>query len=223
MSASEADLDWLIARFDGLMGEWLDAAPERETGLKDWRFRIAEYSIHEFGAQTRLSLVIAAADQTERFGTLTEFAHGSGSDFRSACDFALQSWMRVDLPVIADAHASEPKICEDIRLERKGEPARILRIGPMQLTSFDGREPCCNTCITVQALRASGQRLFGQEIQYIKFVVARQESGETSADARLNGEQDDAIAAALCDWAASWENPGFEMRKQAVLCWTQSE
>lgn len=204
----------------------IDEYAEGDSGIPAFRNRWS-FSLSDLDAWTqnettgRMSCQITAKDIKGEYPDFSEWAHGFGETIDGAFDNGFSNWITTDLPVLIDVIQEKAVLSQEVSFEDKLSKTKVRGIlGPMQFWSFDneGPEPCCNVCIYTEALKATDGGLMTRRRPYlIKAVVARNPDNTTQCDFRINDEQDDVIAAALSEWAKSWEGEGFAMRKQSLL------
>lgn len=81
--------------------------------------------------------------------------------------------------------------------------------------------PFCPCCFFTHSMEAMKAKLRERDFFAIRFYAARFETGEVTADCRVNGIDWDEGKAALLAYAATWPDLGFEVRKQYVAIHTR--
>lgn len=158
-----------------------------------------------------------------------EYQHGGGQCLQQGMSWAIDQWMQLDFVTFLDALRDTPG--ELMRMEmgfppREDQPEHWRRIipGPVMHYCSDppadaGSEehPFCPCCLFTNSIAAFHPCLDSQEFYALRLYAMRDENGEVQADCRLNGEDCEAGADALREYARTWPEAGFECRKQYVL------
>jgi len=212
----------VINKFVTMIDEYAESDSDIPAFRNRWSFSLSDIDAWMQNETTgRMSCRITAKDFQGEYPDFSEWSHGFGETIDGAFNNGFSNWITTDLPVLIDLIQDKAVLSQEVSFEDKLSKKQVRGIlGPMQFWSFgnEGPEPCCNVCIYTQALQASNGDLMTRQTPYlIKAVVARNPDNTTQCDFRINDKQDDAIAAALSEWATSWDGEGFAMRKQSML------
>lgn len=191
-----------------------------------------DLSQSDSGTVSTVSIVRAVHPEAFPDG-LFEYQHGVGANPREALQYGLNQWVQLDVPVLCDALLETPKQCatmemtlppEDGRPERKrrvilGPTAHMMASPPEETAggSCGEEHSFCPCCLTTQCMDSFLPLFKSSETLGVRLLAMREDSGETSADCRVNGEDFEPGKEALCAYARGWPQHGFEFRKQYVL------
>lgn len=212
----------VVNKFVTMLDAHKDSNPDIPEFRDRWMFELQEVSAWmQSETSGRMSCRIIAKDSKKEFPDFAEWAHGFGETIDAAFDRGFSNWFETDLPVLVDVIQEESVLSQDLvfPIDEKTKKVRAI-LGPMQFWSLgsEAPEPCCNSCIFSQAMLATDYELKNlKRPSLIKAVVARNPDNTTTCDFRINEEQNEQIAAALSEWAKSWDGEGFAMRKQSLL------
>ena len=158
-----------------------------------------------------------------------EFQHSWGIDYQASVEKGFRDWMGIDLPALLDALRTEPETCTCMEMKPPGEAegaAQTLRIvlGPVWLYGDEKifetegeHDPGCPCCLFTNAYSALEPVFMDERFHAIRFFAARQKDGSTQADCRVNGENWEAGAKLLREYASTWPERGIEFRKQYII------
>lgn len=162
-----------------------------------------------------------------------EYQHGAGAGPREALQYGINQWAQLDVPVLCDAALETPKQCtmmemtfppEDGRPERRrrvilGPTAHMMASPPEETAggSCGEEHSFCPCCLTTRCMDSFLPLFKSGETFGVRLFAMRDDSGETSADCRVNGEDFEPGKEALRAYAREWPKHGFEFRKQYVL------
>lgn len=166
------------------------------------------------------------------FSPVFEYQHSAGHTMRESVLEGFSNWIQVDLPVLINATRVKPEDCTYIEtpVREPGLPERWRRIlmGPTQYTGAPppsiaadaGEEehaPGCSCCFFTRLHPVIKPLIEAKGFVALRAFSMRDENGEAAADCRVNGEDFEAGAKALREYAS--ERPGghFEWRKQLIV------
>lgn len=161
---------------------------------------------------------------------LLEYQHAQSTNALEALRSGFEQWRGIDLPVLMDALQVTSTECLSMQMDfpmPDGTPARHRRIlmGPVShlvanadnVSADEDEHPFCPCCLFMQNFDAFQAAVNSDGVSAIRLFVARDGTGQISADCRINGEDYLAGVDALRAYARSWPERGFEFRKQYVL------
>lgn len=201
--------DWLV-----LDGSGLYVRPELfEVGPQD-------------GGGVRSSTVIAAAHPDHIPDGVFEFQHSLGESLQASSMTGFENWLALDLPPLLAAVEGTSGLNEMIMEFPQPAPLRrrIVLGDVLQRAAHpaEGPEahPFCPCCLLTNCLEAFSEEISRDAFLGIRLLAARDQDGQVSADCRINGLDYPSGHAALLDYARTWPDRGFEMRKQYVVVHT---
>jgi len=204
--------DWLV-----LAGSGLYVRPELfEVGPQD-------------GGGVRSSTVIAVAHPDQIPNGVFEFQHSLGENLQASSLSGFESWLSLDLPPLLAAVEGTSGLNEMIMEFPEPAPLRrrIVLGGVLQRAAHPATgpeaHPFCPCCLLTNCLDAFSAEISRDAFLGIRLLAARDQDGQVSADCRINGLDFQAGHAALLDYARTWPDRGFEMRKQYVVVHTFNE
>lgn len=166
-------------------------------------------------------------------GGCHEYQHSVAHQWYESIKNGLEQWLALDWPPLRDALlAPQASICSVMAMEftaEDGQTERTTRIvlgNPQHFQTeppedHDEEHDFCPCCLFTQTLNLAPDDylpLLRDEKTYaIRYFVSRDETGNISADCRINGEDWEAGSAALCAYAETWPPAGLEFRKQYVV------
>lgn len=167
---------------------------------------------------------------------LFEFQHATGEDIASSLESGLRGWCEIDLPVLLAAVSGDTGELTSLQMKFAGPPALtrravfgpVLRYAanpqeeacPAETEEGEAHSPFCPCCLLTHSLEAFHGHLEQDGLFALRLLVARSDSGEISADCRVNGVDFAAGQASLIEYGRTWPGSGFEMRKQYVVLQT---
>jgi hypothetical protein len=160
-----------------------------------------------------------------------EYQHSAESGLERAIVKGLQNWIDTDLVVLIDAKEQELKNSTLLTIrfpeeETKEAFERRVVLGfPMHYyvdRSIDIEEehPFCPCCLFTNSYQAFAEQIETTDFYAIRFFVMRDEAGEINADCRVNGEDWEVGKQALIEYGKTWNDRGFEFRKQYIVIQT---
>ncbi len=178
---------------------------------------------------------IAATHPEFASNGIFEYQHATGDGVIDAVCRGFDDWAQGDLVVLMDAERDKAEHCATFEmtfpprdgmapLNRRallGPIAHFVKGPPGAATPEHGSKtedhpfcPCCLLTNTFEAFRSfiEVDGFFG-----IRLVAVRNETGSPQADCRVNGEDWQLGARALCDYVNRWPQFGYELRKQYVV------
>jgi len=210
---SDTQEDWLVSE----IGLWLKP-------------QIVSFAPHDDG-WVKTCTTIEVAHPSSLSLPCFEFQHSVGDSVTASVRRGFEEWAQIDWPVFVHL-ASDQGNCMVMELEGgdAAEPKRRILLGPVRQfmrepapVAADGEEhdfcPCCllTNCLITDSGKALMSEIFSNGTRGLRFFAMRNESGEVSADCRINGEDFEPGAEALKAYAATWPQRGFETRKQYAL------
>jgi len=164
---------------------------------------------------------------------LFEYQHSTGDNSADALEKGFSQWVQVDFVVLLEALRDKPgsSTFMDLEFPEVGGVARKRRaiLGPVahlatepppSYSNGEGEEehpPFCTCCLLTNSFEAFKPLLEDDNFYGIRLFAARDENGTPQADCRVNGEDFEAGAQALRNYAARWAKAGYEFRKQYVV------
>ena len=86
--------------------------------------------------------------------------------------------------------------------------------------SGQAEHPFCPCCLLTNTFETFEPLIESDRFFAIRLLAMRNGDGSARADCRVNGEDWEAGQQALCDYAGTWPDAGFEVRKQYVVVQT---
>jgi len=229
---SEAELVHLAARVMEQRGHavvrhgnWLE---HRDSGIGIWP--VLE---HAGPAPSGVRTVCIVMTHHPRFRPdgVFEFQHAVAATVADAVRDGFDQWLQLDLVPLLDALRSKLEHCSALEFNFPrpggGEFVRRVVLGPIghivadpQSGTDDVEHPFCPCCLLTNTFDAFRQFLQADEFFGIRLLASRNENGAPQADCRINGRDWEAGKRALCRYAETWPQQGFEMRKQYVVLHT---
>lgn len=198
--------DWLVFDAGGLHvhPELLEVSPQDEGGVNT-------------------ATVIAVAHAGLAPLGVFEFQHALGGNLAASAASGFEGWLALDLPPLLQAvgchgdlptlEFSYPEIPTGRRqavlgnvLHRASHPARV-----------EEAHPFCPCCLLTNCLTAFAEELRRDAFLGIRLLAVRDQDGHVSADCRINGIDFHPGRVALAEYARTWPDRGFEMRKQYIV------
>lgn len=158
-----------------------------------------------------------------------EFQHSTGNSLTHSLAQGFHVWLQTDFVSLMDATREKPGQCTFLEMAFPPEgdqPKRVRRaiLGPVahysqrpQPADPNDEHPFCPCCLLTRSFAAFQDLIKGSGTYGIRFFAARDEAGQAQADCRINGEDYEAGAVALREYAATWPKAGYEFRKQYVI------
>jgi hypothetical protein len=188
--------------------------------------------VHQKGVQTVTTIDIRhAAFNVER---IYEYQHSSGNSTEESLAFGFDQWAKTDLVALLDALRTAPVDCTTLDMEFPASgttPARHRQavLGPVAHTCERPRPPrerppenqddhdFCPCCLLTHSFEAFKKLIEDDTLYGIRLLALRDQNGDAAADCRVNGEEWEAGKKALRSYVSTWDDAGFEMRKQYVV------
>ncbi len=172
-----------------------------------------------------------------------EYQHATGENLNAAFRSGFDQWVQMDFVTLLDCLCEPPKKCTLLKFEyppRDGRPqiSRRAILGPPVQSTYERRslnhdapargeaspsDASCDThdfcpcCLLTRSFETFRKYVEGDGFYGLRFYVVRYPDGTRKADCRVNGENCEEGAAALCKYASTWPEAGFEFRKQYVV------
>jgi hypothetical protein len=161
-----------------------------------------------------------------------EYQHSTGDNVVESLSQGIDQWAQLDFVPLLEALQPEPKICMTMVMDFPAEgdrPARVRRaiLGPVahlttqppSTTEANPPEehPFCACCLLTNTFEAFKSLIQGDGFYGLRLFAARDHDGSPQADCRVNGEDWEAGAEALRQYATKWPFAGYEFRKQYVV------
>lgn len=170
---------------------------------------------------------------------LFEFQHSAGDSMADAIGKGFDQWLQMDFVTFLEALRPRAEACTSMEMQfpaTANRPARVRRavLGPVAhymqkpppAASANEGEACeenhsfCPCCLLTKSFEAFQHLLEADEFLGLRLFAARDENGQAQADCRVNGEDFEAGAQSLRDYASTWPEAGYEFRKQYVVLQT---
>jgi Family of unknown function (DUF6348) len=161
-----------------------------------------------------------------------EYQHSVGRTLSEAVRDGFDQWVQLDFVVFLDALRDKTERCGTIEIAFPQKDGCVLSrravLGPIghsvaqpEHVSSDIAHPFCSCCFFTNTYPAF-QPLFEAGFYAIRLYTVRKQEGSVKADCRVNGEDWESGEYALCNYAETWPQMGFEIRKQYVVLQTLS-
>lgn len=202
--AAKADKDWLLLD-NGiyLRPEFFEIVPVEPNGV-------------------RTVSAILTAHRTEFPEGIFEYQHSMGDDVESSFRLGFEYWIENDLPALAEVANGGSTKCVRIEIPISGQRVRDVVLGPAHHLASeqylkDSNHPFCSCCFFTQLKSVFEDFIGRKEICAIRLLAFRDASGAINADCRVNGIDYLEGKKKLIEYANSWPDQGFELRKQYVI------
>jgi hypothetical protein len=160
-----------------------------------------------------------------------EYQHALGASLTEALSDGFKQWADLDLVVLVDALSDAPKHCAVLELQWPQSDGRAITrravLGPVshavahpERAPKELEHPFCPCCFLTNTYAEFCDLIESDGFFGIRLLAMRNEDGSVQADCRINGEDWQAGERALCDYADTWPQMGFELRKQYVVLQT---
>jgi hypothetical protein len=164
-----------------------------------------------------------------------EYQHSAGDSIAAAITKGIDQWVQMDYAPLLGATRARPESCTVMEMAfpaKDGVPARTRRaiLGPVahfmqqppgQAEGNASEEhPFCPCCLLTRSFEAFKELIEGHGFYGLRLFAARDTEGVPQADCRVNGEDWERGAQALCEYARTWPPAGYEFRKQYVVLQT---
>jgi hypothetical protein len=166
-----------------------------------------------------------------------EYQHATGDNLSEAICRGFSEWIRLDLTVLVDALRDRAENCTAFEMsfpQRDDRPPlhRRALLGPVahyvqgpsgnaareaSPTSNEEAHPFCPCCLLTNSFDVFRPLIEANRFFGIRLVAIRDESGSPLADCRVNGEDFEDGARALCGYVERWPKSGYEIRRQYVV------
>jgi hypothetical protein len=215
-------------------GTWLELRPSAFVLQPQL---VGFQALEKGGTQTLTTMDVRHAELIK--DGLFEYQHSTGDDVTDSLAKGIESWAKVDLPVLLDVLRPKPKDCSMWEMKfpaKDGRPERTRRAVLGNVAYFakhttppraalsgqegEGEHSFCNCCFLTRNFEAFRAQLEGDGYFGIRFYALREEDGTLGADCRVNGEDYEPGIEALRSYVATWPGEGFEFRKQYVFIHT---
>jgi hypothetical protein len=161
-------------------------------------------------------------------GGVFEYQHSTGETMVDSLTKGFDQWVQTDFVTLLDALRTKPEICSAMEMTfpaKDGKPALVRRavLGPithmMEAPPSDPEEhPFCPCCLLTNSFEAFRGLLEANAFYGLRLFAFRDGAGPPGADCRINGDDWEAGAQALRDYASTWPPAaGYELRKQYVV------
>jgi hypothetical protein len=163
---------------------------------------------------------------------LFEYQHSTGKSVTDSISKGFDQWMQTDFVTLLEAQRATPQSCMVLKISypaKDGKPARKRRavLGPIAhfaqqpaapaADSAAEEHPFCPCCLLTRSFEAFRELLEGDGFYGLRLFAARDKEGNAQADCRVNGDDFEAGATALREYAKTWPDMGYEFRKQYVV------
>lgn len=162
---------------------------------------------------------------------LFEFQHSTGDDLEDSIRKGMDQWAEMDLVTLLEALQPNPTTCTLLKMNfpaKNGHPGRSRRavLGPV--IHWQEKPPAdadpkneahcfCPCCLLTNSFETF-KELFDDSAFYgLRLYAARDQDGAALADCRVNGNDWEKGSEVLRDYAKTWPDAGFEIRKQYVV------
>ncbi len=168
-----------------------------------------------------------------------EYQHAAGDDVADALHKGFDQWVRLDFLTFLDALGQQPIHSNYMQMEFPADDERPLRIRravlgppgrylvqkpgakpPPPPSGEDGEHDYCPCCLMTRSFEAFQKLIESNDFYAIRMFAARDSNGQAQADCRVNGQDYEAGAVALRQYAATWPESSYEFRKQYVILQT---
>lgn len=190
--------------------------------------------VHDGGMQTVTTIQVNHVKLVPA-GTF-EFQHAMGTDSNESFAKGFDQWAQMDWIALLEALTDRPEKCTSMQMNlpaTEGKHGLIRRavLGPVahfmerppeiekqDPQSAEGDEhDFCPCCLLTKSFRAFQSFLEADGFFGIKMFALRGKDGTPQANCRINGEEWEAGAIALREFATTWPDVGYEYRKQYVV------
>lgn len=189
------------------------------------RADLVEFSIDDKGdLRTCTTVTIAHPDLIPQ--GLFEYQHSFGDSLEASLQYGLEQWVKVDFSVLHAAITGE-KADEFSQLKIEfPEPEiykRQILLGYVSHLALNrelfkkDEHPFCSCCFFTNTMNNFDHVLKSNQLFGIRLLAIKDAEGNCSADCRVNGIDDEAGKQALINYASTWQDRGYEMRKQYVV------
>lgn len=158
-----------------------------------------------------------------------EYQHAGADSVQAALESGFQGWASLDLPVYREYVTGELRECSELRLDGssdgrfEGVERRVV-LGPVvhwaqraEEASSEDDHCFCPCCFVTKDMDAFEPLFRDTHVRAVRLYAHRDANGDRAADCRIDGTDWQQGAAALQDYARTWPERGFEVRKQLVI------
>ncbi len=167
-------------------------------------------------------------------GGVFEYQHSFGNNLAATVAKGLDMWVQTDFVTLLESLRDKPASCMVMEMnfpETEEASARVRRavFGPVahfmaerpeEPANESEEHPFCPCCLLTRSFEAFKQMVASTDFLCLRLYAARDDEGQPQADCRVNGEDWEAGAQALRDYALTWPQHGYEFRKQYVVLQT---